>query len=264
MISVKTNLSQSITLYEAINDWSAAVSTAAQNKNHSRYSDGHYGRIASEIRNNAKRGGRKDTTKILPLLPIKEGMHVLDIGLGAGEASAFFLEMGCSVTAIGMDISQYNVTEEVKKRCSLIDARMESMPFHSETFDAVWCSHVLEHTLNPGLALTEMHRVLKDEGQLYISVPPFKHAVVGGHVCTGWNMGQLMYALLLSGFDIRNGSFWAHGYNIFAFARKATYQIPTVYSDIGDIELLSNYWPIAMHQGIDGKMTEINWPPRLD
>lgn len=41
----------------------------------------------------------------------------------------------------------------------------------SETFDIIVCTEVLEHTLNPFLAINEIHRLLKSNGVLLMSTP---------------------------------------------------------------------------------------------
>jgi SAM-dependent methyltransferase len=43
--------------------------------------------------------------------------------------------------------------------------------FKDNFFDIIICSHVLEHILDDVKALKEMHRVLKKDGLLFISVP---------------------------------------------------------------------------------------------
>lgn len=44
-------------------------------------------------------------------------------------------------------------------------------PFSSECFDSIFCSQVLEHVFNPIEFLNEIHRVLKPEGVLLLTVP---------------------------------------------------------------------------------------------
>jgi SAM-dependent methyltransferase len=45
------------------------------------------------------------------------------------------------------------------------------LPFDANTFDTVTSTEVLEHLVDPLRALTEMHRVLKPDGYLILSVP---------------------------------------------------------------------------------------------
>ena len=87
-------------------------------------------------------------------------------------------------------------------------------------FNLIWMSHVMEHTLDVGAFLRKARRLLSDDGWLCVMVPAFKNQVVMGHVSTGWNLGQLMHALAVTGFNIRDGHFVSHGYNVCAFVRK--------------------------------------------
>lgn len=46
-----------------------------------------------------------------------------------------------------------------------------SLPFENETFDALFCSEVLEHVFNPDEVLPEINRVLKKKARVLITVP---------------------------------------------------------------------------------------------
>lgn len=83
--------------------------------------------------------------------------------------------------------------------------------------------------------------------------------MVGGHVNVGWNLGQLMYVLLLNGFDIKNGHFVSHGYNTCAFVRKSLQPLPSLRMAGGDLENLSDLWPMPVHQGFNGNIVSVNW-----
>jgi len=48
---------------------------------------------------------------------------------------------------------------------------IHSLPFLREEFDFVYCSHVLEHSIAPMIALKEIHRVLKPEGEALFWMP---------------------------------------------------------------------------------------------
>jgi SAM-dependent methyltransferase len=50
-------------------------------------------------------------------------------------------------------------------------ADLASLPFRKATFDAILCSHVLEHCAEPAAVLQDMATVLKAGGRLYMSVP---------------------------------------------------------------------------------------------
>lgn len=47
----------------------------------------------------------------------------------------------------------------------------ETIPFADETFDAFWCTEVLEHVAEPAVLIREMHRVLKPGGLGFVTLP---------------------------------------------------------------------------------------------
>lgn len=241
---------------------SAAVVDSVEDLPH--FDDAHYQKVAQKMRESAVRGKRPGTGDILAAAPVKSGGRVLDIGVGAGEASSYFMGKGARVTATGIFTGNFGaeVTALRSNGLDLVECLANGLPFAADTFDACWMSHVLEHTMNPGLALREAWRVLKPEGWLLLTVPPYKPKVAGGHLMTGWNVGQLIYVLVLNGFDVKNGHFARIDYNVCAFARKTNQALPQLHSDIGDIEALTNYWPGPFKQGSDGDLVRLNWPPK--
>lgn len=50
-------------------------------------------------------------------------------------------------------------------------ADMHSLPFREATFDHIHADQVLEHSRNPYFALLEIHRVIKTNGILHMTVP---------------------------------------------------------------------------------------------
>lgn len=93
---------------------------------------------------------------------------VLDVGCGFGE----FLKQGTK-QIYGIDSSYKNLEEARKYSGSLIQGNVLELPFYSQFFDGINCSHVIEH-LNPDGAynlLCELDRVLKRGGTLIISSP---------------------------------------------------------------------------------------------
>ena len=77
--------------------------------------------------------------------------------------------------------------------------------FKDQKFDAILCSHVLEHQINVGLFLDKLLSLLNDDGLLSIAVPAHSpHAFVTGHV-TAWSLRLLAYNLLHAGVNCRKG-----------------------------------------------------------
>jgi SAM-dependent methyltransferase len=69
-----------------------------------------------------------------------------------------------------------------------------TLPFGDNVFDKIVCSEMLEHVLDDDQAVRELYRVLKDDGELAVSVPSYLpetlcwkiseayHSNPGGHI----------------------------------------------------------------------------------
>lgn len=59
---------------------------------------------------------------------------------------------------------------------------MRPFPLGDGSFDLIYCSSLVEHVPDPARLLAECRRVLRPDGWLYLSFPPFYSlALVGGH-----------------------------------------------------------------------------------
>lgn len=99
---------------------------------------------------------------------------VIDVGCGSGIFSNLAASMNYQV--LGMDIS-HNAVKVLNKRykknknLKFLQATAEKIPARSKSADLILCFEVLEHLVNPSVSLSEIHRVLKDNGLAIISVP---------------------------------------------------------------------------------------------
>jgi len=57
------------------------------------------------------------------------------------------------------------------KGLNVLEMDLSFLDFADGAFDMVWCRHALEHSVFPFFTLSEMHRVLKPGGLLYVEVP---------------------------------------------------------------------------------------------
>jgi len=178
-------------------------------------------------------------------------------------ADHLVLDLGCGKDQVHSDIMRscgVNV-----KTCDL-DKNSDFSGFYEEIefkekFDAIWCSHTLEHVLNPHGFLVKIRNDIKEGGILSITVPPLKHNIVGGHVNL-FNAGLLLYRMILAGFDCSNCEIKKYGYNISIIMEVKTIQddLPQDLSyDIGDIEKLQKYFPFEAKQSFYGDFDIINW-----
>lgn len=93
----------------------------------------------------------------------------LDAGIGNGKNTIIRDDL----TFIGCDFSQTLVEICYKKNINVLLANIKNLPFKDNTFDAVICVAVLHHlstSENRQLAISELSRVLKPNGKLFISV----------------------------------------------------------------------------------------------
>jgi GT2 family glycosyltransferase/ubiquinone/menaquinone biosynthesis C-methylase UbiE len=96
---------------------------------------------------------------------------ILDIGVGDGTFARILFN-GVIVDA-GIDADGSEIERAKRTRCysQLETARVEELPFGSESFATVFSNCVLEHIAEIESGLLEIHRVLRREGRLYMTVP---------------------------------------------------------------------------------------------
>jgi ubiquinone/menaquinone biosynthesis C-methylase UbiE len=113
---------------------------------------------------------RKRTREIIRLLHIRGEESVLEVGVGAGNV----LEQIPAKRRFGLDLSMRilrDAARRLRQSASLTAGDAAALPIASRTFDRVVCSEVLEHLPDPGAAVAEIARVVRDDGIVVISVP---------------------------------------------------------------------------------------------
>ncbi len=93
----------------------------------------------------------------------------LDIGCGTANNTILFAE-AAGASVIGLDLSHGMLKKASLKVDSLplVQADAESLPFLNTSFDFVFMTEVIHHITNVETALSEIHRVLNDEGRVCI------------------------------------------------------------------------------------------------
>ena len=99
---------------------------------------------------------------------IAEGALVLETGCGNGKTLHALLSSG--ISAFGIDISKEAVRLSGCRDAAAADVC--HLPFKDESFDAVFCRHVLGHLTSSerGTAADELMRVVRPGGCIYVSV----------------------------------------------------------------------------------------------
>jgi|UPI0004A40ED4 ubiquinone/menaquinone biosynthesis C-methylase UbiE len=120
--------------------------------------------------------------------------RILDFGCGWGTDLIFCLKKGYN--AFGIDVSKdkakfHALRIQTKNYPKIwlerfIISEGENLPFKSETFDIVYSNQVIEHVKEPQKCISEIFRVLKKGGILYIRAPDYKSSFFEPHYRILW------------------------------------------------------------------------------
>ncbi len=116
------------------------------------------------------------------LVDLDQHPRIIELGCGAAELSRKLLARrpGCEITALEVDERQNakNLFEPMQ-RLHFVPAGAQSIPFPAEAFDLALMLKSLHHVPLDQMAqaLSEVHRVLRPGGLLYVSEPVFAGAL---------------------------------------------------------------------------------------
>jgi ubiquinone/menaquinone biosynthesis C-methylase UbiE len=118
---------------------------------------------------------------------LKDSDQVLEIGFGEGYGT--HLISGYVDSVIGLDVEEKAVEYANKKygsgNCSFQTYDGSKIPFEENTFDSIVSYQVIEHVEKDENFLKEIHRVLQDQGKLYLTTPNRLHRLAPGE--EPWN-----------------------------------------------------------------------------
>lgn len=112
----------------------------------------------------------------------------LDMGCGLGGYTAALQKAGARV--VGLDIAPPQDLDKIP----MVSADALKTPFATEQFDLVICASLVEHVPEPGVLLSEILRLLKRNGVLYLSYPPY-YSPLGGHQFSPFHLFGERFAL---------------------------------------------------------------------
>lgn len=126
------------------------------------------------------RGREGEAVERDPLTPLRiamfaerfeRGQRVLDAGCGSGGTTAALAASGYRV--IGAELSAMAAAAAHGRAAApVVQAKLEgALPFPAASFDAVFCTDVLEHVMDVQSAVREFERVLAPGGRVFASVP---------------------------------------------------------------------------------------------
>jgi len=100
-------------------------------------------------------------------------LKILDVGCGYGDFPQYLHEQDSSWKIWGIDISKGMIDEAKKSTDQSIKyavADTQKLPFKDRSFDVLVAKHMVYHIDDIRKGLNEMHRVLKDDGILIITL----------------------------------------------------------------------------------------------
>ena len=99
----------------------------------------------------------------------------LDVGCGAGyNMLKAKTELYCEVKGIDPSPGSHGVgrfSGSLDETLPILQGCAENIPFENQSFDLVFCSHVLEHVQDEEVCLEEIKRVMKADSVLIIGMP---------------------------------------------------------------------------------------------
>ncbi len=115
--------------------------------------------------------------KIISIANLQNSVNFLDLGCGTGWAVRYAAGLLTGQgNFVGVDISEGMIAKAKENSSGLTNvkyykANAEELPVGNDYFDVIICTNSFHHYLNPGKALAEAYRVLKQKGKIYILDP---------------------------------------------------------------------------------------------
>lgn len=107
----------------------------------------------------------------------------LDVGCGSGYSlKKAQVELSCECVGVDPEPGVHGVgrfDNSFSAGLNIAKGLSEDLPFENNSFDVVFCSHVLEHVEDEDKSLKEMKRVLKNDGVLVVGMPTATMAWIG-------------------------------------------------------------------------------------
>ncbi len=118
-----------------------------------------------------KRG--PDLAQLHELIVPVSGVHLLDVGGGAGAATERFAQGCAKVIVLEPDRRKVAEGRRLRPGIRFEEGRAEKIPFPDATFDRVTSVVAFHHMEDQEAALGEMRRVLKESGRIVLfELPP--------------------------------------------------------------------------------------------
>jgi SAM-dependent methyltransferase len=146
----------------------------------------------------------------------EEQPSLLDVGCATGALLAYLRKRGWRVT--GVEISPGAQYGKDVRKLDIRSLPLEENKFSDNSFDIVLASHLIEHLNDPFSFLNEVHRILKENGYVFITTPNisgFQARLFGGRWRSAifdhlylFSVNTLKKMLKNTGFRVERFSTW--------------------------------------------------------
>lgn len=133
---------------------------------------------------------RKELVNWSRIRPHLRGSRVLDVGCGTGGFCMAAFEEGADVFGIDIDPKAIDICRMQASANDMSPGKFaistsEELPFENDYFDFIYCNSVLEHVRDVETTISEMLRVVRPGGLLFMKFPDYR-SLYEAHYKVGW------------------------------------------------------------------------------
>jgi SAM-dependent methyltransferase len=114
--------------------------------------------------------------KIISAHKVCTNLDILDLGSGEGGTSSYF---SGNNNVISYDLSLFRLKRQrhTDNKFKIVNGNAQFLPFRNSFFDLIILQDAIEHININGSLISELKRVIKDDGLIYISTPN-RHSIL--------------------------------------------------------------------------------------
>ena len=102
----------------------------------------------------------------------KPKTKILSLGCGDGYVERYIVEQ-TGKKIIGLDVSPKGVEIAKRRGLEVYRGSVYNLPLGDNSCDLILAVHIFEHLVSPDVFVKEVHRVLKKNGRLFVSLPNY-------------------------------------------------------------------------------------------
>jgi len=100
-----------------------------------------------------------------------DGLTIVDVGCSGGIISDELRKRGARMVGLDIDVpGLIKARDRFAESASFLCADSERMPLANASADVLICNQIYEHVVDPQRLFTELHRVVKRDGMLYLGL----------------------------------------------------------------------------------------------